>query len=119
MGNLTIKIDLQKLPGATVMPLGKNNVECIVLPIEMANLYKGTKGIYMDLTAIPLTNVKADSKDTHLVKQSFSKDKFAALSEDEKKAIPIVGNVIDWDKVNGTSASVTTEKKDSNPPSWL
>lgn len=115
--NISIKLDLQKLTGATVMPVGKDNVECLVIPIAIANLFKGTKGIYIDLTAIPLTNPKQDSKDTHLIKQSFSKEKYAAMSEDERKATPIVGNAIAWGE-NGSNETAGN-KKESAPPSWL
>lgn len=117
MSNITIKLDLQKLPGATVMPVGKNNTECIVIPIEMAGLYKGTKGVYLDATAIELTSPKTDSKDTHLIKQALSKEKFAALTEEQKKAIPIIGNAIDWSKTGQPAAA--TEQKQTTPPNWL
>lgn len=119
-GNLTQKTDLLKLKGAVIMPIGKNNTECIVIPIEMASLYKGTAAVYLDTTAIPLANPKQGSKDTHIVKQAFSKEKFAAMTEDEKKALPILGNLIDWDKVNGTSAQANnTPAASTTPPSWL
>ncbi len=114
--NISIKIDLQKFNGATVMPVGKNQTECIVIPIEMAGLFKGTKGIYADLTAIPLASPKADSKDTHLIKQSYSKEKFAAMSEEQKKAIPIMGNAIVW---GGESSQPAAPSTPSTPPSWL
>lgn len=116
--SIGIKIDLQKLPGATVMPVGKNNTECIVIPIEMASLYKGAKGIYLDLTAIELTSPKADSKDTHLVKQALPKEKFAAMTEEQRKAIPILGNAIDWGK-SSTGSGSAPKQEQSAPPSWL
>lgn len=115
--NISIKIDLQKFKGATVMPVGKNQTECIVIPVEMAGLFKGAKGIYADLTAIPLSAPKADSKDTHLVKQSFGKEKFTAMTEDEKKAIPIMGNAIVWG--DGGSNTPAAPAAATPPPSWL
>jgi len=117
MSNITTKTDLLKLKGAVIMPVGKNQTECIVIPIEMASLYKGANAVYLETTSIPLKELKADRKDTHLVKQSFSKDKFAAMSEDEKKAIPILGNAIAWSESgnnNSTPAAAQTA-----PPSWL
>lgn len=119
MGNISIKVDLLKIPGAVKHTLGKNNdVECVVIPIAMANLYNGEKGVYMDLTAIPLTNPRADSKDTHLVKQSFSKDKFAAMTEEQKKAMPILGNAIAWGESNNNN-STPAAAAPTAPPSWL
>ena len=117
MSNISIKVDLSKLPGATIMPVGKNQTECIVIPIELASLYKGTKGLYLDLTAIELTSPKPDSKDTHLVKQALSKEKFAAMTEEQKKAVPILGNATDWGKSSGASGAPKQEQ--SSPPSWL
>jgi len=116
--NISIKLDLQKIPGAAILPLGKDNTECICIPIEFANLYKGTKGIYLDLTAIPLTQPKADSKDTHLVKQSFGKDKFAAMTEEQKKAIPILGNMIVWGESVQQQQPAPAAANNSTP-SWL
>lgn len=116
--NITIKLDLQKLAGATVMAVGKNNTECIVIPIAMANLYKGTKGTYLDLTAIELTSPKSDSKDTHLVKQALSKEVFGSMTEEQKKAIPILGNAIDWGKSNSGSTS-SNNIPPAAAPSWL
>jgi len=120
-GNLSIKQDLLKLKGAVLMNIkgkGGVEVECLVIPVEIANLYKGASAVYLDSTALPLNNPKAGSKDTHLVKQSFGKDKFNAMSEQEKKDIPIMGNVIDWDKANGTS-STPSPATQSTPPTWL
>lgn len=116
--NISLKHNLLTLKGATRMDIdGKaGKVKCLVIPIEMANLYDGEKGVYMDSTAIPLTSPRADSKDTHLVKQSFSKDKFNAMSDDEKKAIPIMGNAIVWGE---TSAPAATNNATTSKPDWL
>ena len=117
MSNISIKLDLLKITGAVKHKLGKDNTECIVIPIAMANLFNGEKGVYMDLTAIPLKNPKEGSKDSHLVKQAFGKEKFAAMTEQEKKDIPILGNAIVWgDNSNNNSspAPATTA-----PPSWM
>ena len=118
--NISIKTDLLKLQGATRMDInGKNGpVKCLVIPIELANLYDGEKGVYLDQTAIPLTNPREGSKDTHLVKQSFGKEKFAAMSEDEKKAIPIMGNAIVWGE-SGSTGTAKSETKSTTPPAWL
>ena len=118
MSNISLKQNLLALTGATRMDIdGKNGkVKCLVIPIGMANLFDGEKGVYLDSTAIPLTNPLEGSKDTHLIKQSFSKEKFAAMSEDEKKAIPIMGNAIVW---GGGSDATPKESKSAEKPSWL
>lgn len=116
-GNITTKTDLLKLKGAVIMPVGKNQTECIVIPIGMASLYKGASAVYLETTSIPLKELKPDRKDTHLVKQSFSKEKFAAMSEEDKKATPILGNAIAWGDNNNNSS--TPAAASSAPPSWL
>jgi hypothetical protein len=77
-------------------------VECIVLPIEVNKLFKGEKGIYLDLIAFEIENPKEGSKDTHLVKQSFSKEEREKMTDEQLKALPIIGNLRVW---NGTSES--------------
>lgn len=116
--NISLKHNLLTLKGATRMDIdGKSGkVRCLVIPIEMANLFDGEKGVYMDSTAIPITNPKSDSKDTHLVKQSFSKEKFNAMSEDDRKAIPIMGNAIVWGE---TSAPAANKNTTNSKPDWL
>jgi hypothetical protein len=118
MGNITTKTDLLKLKGAVIMPVGKNQTECIVIPIEMASLYKGANAVYFETTSIPLKELKPDRKDTHLVKQSFSKEKFAAMSEEEKKVIPILGNAIVWGE-NSNNNSSSTPAAPTAAPDWL
>lgn len=108
-----------KLTGATLMDItGKAGpVQCLVIPVEMAGLFKGENAVYMDSTAIPLTTLKEGKKDTHIIKQAIEKTKFAAMTDDEKKAIPIMGNAIVWGESTDTATSVT--KASVAPPSWL
>ncbi|MEN6388847.1 MAG: hypothetical protein ABFD04_00385 [Syntrophomonas sp.] len=74
-------------------------VECLVIPIEKNKLFVGNKGVYLDLIAfeIDLAKRNKDSTDTHLVKQSFSKEVRDAMTEDQLKALPILGNLQVWD----------------------
>lgn len=117
-GNISLKTNLLTLQGATRMDIkGKNgDVKCLVIPIELANLYDGEKGVYLDQTALPIANPKEGSKDTHIIKQSFGKEKFAAMTQEEKNAIPIMGNAIAW---GDTGAAKTETKTNAAPPSWL
>ena len=72
------------------------DVECLVIPIEKNKLYKSDKGVYLDLIAFEIERPKEGSKDTHIVKQSFSKDVREKMTEDELKALPIIGNLMVW-----------------------
>lgn len=93
MVNLSIKLNLLALPGASVANLkGKTATkQCLVIPIADADLYVGQKGCYLNLTAVETQN--SQYGDTHFVRQNLSKDAYAALTEEQRKAIPILGNV--------------------------
>jgi hypothetical protein len=105
MSQISTKINLAALKSTAIMKLGKNNVECIVIPISQNQLYKSDKGaVYLDLVGFE-SKPREGSKDTHLVKQSFSKDILAKMTEDEKRAMPILGNHIDWSKIQNTSSN--------------
>lgn len=93
MANFSIKTDLLKLAGAFVTNLkGKNATkQCLVIPVEDAALFVGKNGVYLNLTAIEMREVRYG--DTHCVKQSLYKDRYDALSEEERKALPILGGM--------------------------
>lgn len=93
MANFSIKTDLLKLAGACVVNLkGKTATkQCVVIPVEESNLFVGEKGVYLNLTAIEMKESRYG--DTHCVKQSIDKDKFAAMTEEQRKALPILGGM--------------------------
>lgn len=96
--NFSTKLNLSKLKSAIVKLNGKSGpVECIAIPINANHLYKGEKGIYLDLSHIEIKNPAPDQTDTHLVKQNLPKDVYNALSDDEKKNTPILGNTKTWE----------------------
>lgn len=93
MSNISTKLNLTALVhGRKEM----NGQDCLIIPIEKNNLYKGEKGVYLNLTHIEVKNPAADQKDTHLVKQDLPKEVYNKLSEDQRKAMPILGNSILW-----------------------
>lgn len=92
MSKLNIKINLSNLVSAVRFENGKTGpVECIVIPIEANHLFKGKSGIYLDMTAFELKEIKDNQ--THLIKQSLPKEVYQKQTEEEKKAMPILGNV--------------------------
>lgn len=94
MSNITAKLNLLMLKGAVkMMKAQSGEIECLIIPIEQNKLFKGEKGVYLDLIAFEIQNKKDDSKDTHLVKQSLPKDVREKMSDDELKAMPILGNI--------------------------
>lgn len=95
MSNISTKLNLSGLKSVIQTKKGKSgDIECLVIPIDQNHLFRGEKGIYLDLTHIPLKNPR--DKDTHLVKQSLPKDVYSAMSEEDRKAMPILGNTIVW-----------------------
>jgi len=120
MNNISIKINLRQLRH-TVKQMTKKDgskVECLIIPIETNHLFKGEKGVYLDLTAFPLKEAREGSKDTHLVKQTLPKEVYSAMTEEQKKETPIFGNAILWS--GGEAAPKTDdsffEDEDDDPP---
>lgn len=62
-----------------------------VTKIDKASLFKGEKGTYMTLDVFEVKNSKYG--DTHMVKQVLSKEKYQSLTDEQKKQIPILGNM--------------------------
>jgi hypothetical protein len=110
MGRISCKINLAALKNAAIITSGKNkDVDCILIPIAQNHLFRSDKGsVYLDLIGFETPVEKRKGKDTHLVKQSLSKDIQDKMTEEEKKAMPILGNFIDWDQA-GESQSAPAE----------
>jgi hypothetical protein len=88
------KINLGQLQHVVVKKKGKDKkeIECMVIPIESNHLFKGKDGnIYLDIVAFELKDPKHN--DTHLVKQSLPKEIREKQTEEEKNAVPILGNL--------------------------
>lgn len=107
MGRISTKLNLAAFKNATIVKMGKNkDVDCIVIPIAQNNFFKSEKGaVYADFIGFDIANPKEGSKDTHIVKQSFSKEVQEKMTEEEKKALPIFGNHIVWDNVGSASST--------------
>jgi hypothetical protein len=118
---ITFKINLLQYKAAIVKM--KNNsgkeVECVAIPIELNNLFKGEKGVYAEFVAFELKEQKNDSKDTHLVKQSLPKDVLKAMSDEDKTSLPIFGNLRVWsERGEQESTSSTTAITESDKLPW-
>jgi len=112
MSRISTNLNLLQLHAVRKMITGQPGpVECLVIPIEKNNLIVGEKGIYINLIGFDIDPEKrnADSKDTHLVKQSFKKEVREAMGEEELKALPILGNHVVW---SGTNESEPTSSTD-------
>lgn len=108
MANFSIKTDLLKLKGAFVTNLkGKTATKrCLIIPVDDAGLFIGEKGVYLNLTAIEMQNPKYS--DTHCVKVSLDKERYEAMSEEERKAQPIIGGMKQLER-QATEMPVTSQ----------
>ena len=89
----SISINLSRLAGAVFTNLkGKTATKrCLVIPIDDAGLYAGEKGIYLDLVAYEQRDAKYGN--THLVKRSISKAEREAMTDEQRRAVPILGDM--------------------------
>lgn len=60
-----------------------------VSKIDKASIYKGEKGLYVTLDVVEVKN--SQYGDTHFVKQVLSKERYQAMTEDERKKNPYFG----------------------------
>jgi len=117
MSRISGKLNLLQLHAVRKMITGQlGPVECLVIPIEKNKLFVGEKGIYLDLIAFELEKKKEDSKDSHLVKQSFSKEKREKMTDAELKALPILGNLQVWsDQIESEPTSNSELQNEIDP----
>jgi hypothetical protein len=107
---ITLKLNLRQLKHALMTtPKG---AKVIVIPIVDNNLFEGKEGIYLDIVGFDYEDKTLGKQypDTHLLKQSFKKEELAAMSEDQKMALPILGNA----RVASGTAHAEPAPKDLN-----
>ena len=104
--NYSISINLSRLAGAVFTNLkGKTATKrCLVIPIDDAGLYAGEKGIYLNLVAYEQRDAKYGN--THLVKRSLSKAEREAMTDEQLRAVPILG---DMKELKPATVQPTTE----------
>lgn len=98
MSNINGKINLMQLQAVRMNMKGKNGqpLDCVVIPITANHLFVGEKGIYLDLIAFEKKTQQENNKDTHIIKQSLSKEVLQAMTEEQKQAMPILGGLRVW-----------------------
>ena len=94
MNNITMSLDFMRFKNAGITTLtssktGKSK-KCVIIPIEDNNLLVNEHGISINLIGFPYDGKESQ---THLIKQSFPKEKRDAMTEEEKRALPILGCV--------------------------
>lgn len=94
--NYEIRLNLQALKNAFVTRInGKTTAKtCLVIPIQDANLFLGEKGCYLNINAWENKDgAVGQFGDTHGLKQSFAKEARDQMSEEERRALPFLGNM--------------------------
>lgn len=93
--NFTISVNLQKMKNAGLFTIqGKTGKKrCICIPVDdNPEIFVGEKGVYLGLIAIERKEV-SERSETHIVKGNLPKKVRDAMSEEERKAQPILGSV--------------------------
>lgn len=92
---MTGKIDFKKLKHRTFT--GKDGIEYIAFPIKGNHFFEGKTGLYMDISTFT-------HQDKELIKQNIPKEVYNKMSEEERRALPILGELKQW---GGTEQTTT------------
>jgi len=129
MGNFQGKLDFLKFKNSCVISVkGKTGEKKgVFVPIEDNDIFVTTdennkaKGAYFNFAVFENKQV-GKYGDTHMIKQSIGKDARSKMSEEEKRAIPILGNMKPMEFQNATHAvevpvtPVAQEEEDDSLP---
>jgi hypothetical protein len=109
---LTGKLNLAKLEHVIreFPSAAGGKMECIVIPIEKNSLFKTEKGnVFLDIAVFETVLEKRKGDDTHMVSQSFPKEKREAMKASGVYA-PILGNLRDWSQEGGASTEANVSQ---------
>lgn len=86
-----IKINLLSLDGVTLATLrGQHATKpCIIIPLD-SGLHEGARGVYLNLNAVPRTDLATNGW-THLLRLNLPPERYNAMDEAQRAAIPSVG----------------------------
>lgn len=93
MANYSIKADLLKLAGAFVTNIkGKTATKrCLCIPVDGSGLFLGQKGCYLNMAAIEMQH--PNYGDTHCLKVQHDREVYEQMSEEARRAQPILGGL--------------------------
>lgn len=128
MSNFQLKLDFLKFKNACVISIKgkKESKKGVFIPIEDNNIFVSAgdndkaKSSYIDLVAFETKNV-GKYGDTHMIKQSLDKETRSKMTEEEKREIPIIGNMKPMEFQNAAQTveapvvNVEQEEDDSLP----
>lgn len=94
MSNFNLKLDLTKIPYSFVSELkGTNETKrCVCIPVDSFGVFEGQKGVYLDLRIVERKQA-GEYGDTHFASLSVQGEVYKAMTDEQKKAIPIIGSM--------------------------
>jgi len=116
MSNISGKLNLASLQHVIEKRKTKSGdmIDVITLPIKNNNLFLSEKGnVFFDLIAFEVAPDKRKNEDTHLVKQSLDKAVMDKMTEEQKKAMPIIGNLKVWGQSEPTPSAPAADIPES------
>ncbi len=117
MSNFSTKLNLASLIHSRKLLKGQSGeIDCLIIPINENNLFKGEKGLYLDLYHIQLKKPAENQTNTHLVKQSLPKELYETMTDEAKKAMPILGSSTVWTPTSNEAALVDAIGEDDDLP---
>lgn len=91
MDNFSIRLDLMRFRDARLVTAQGH--KGVFIPVEgNPAIYVGSKCVYLNLSALRLSQ-EGRYGDTHFVKGNISKDVFDAMTEEQRRSQPILGNM--------------------------
>lgn len=107
MANLTIKVNLAKLDGASLQTNPNTNKRALIIPVDEADLFVSDRGaVYLDLVAWENHGGIPDQYgNTHSVKKSYSKEIRERLGAEGVKNKPFLGSAKPLPEFNNNNAS--------------
>lgn len=126
--NQIVNVRLTALEGIGITTLnnGKENMECLVIPMKQNYLSQTERGdIYLNLIAWGSDKLK-DGK-THLIKQSLPKEVREKMSKEEMSNLPILGDMKPMEDAPAKPMVAYTTTAAANPapspeedlPEWM
>lgn len=117
MSNFTTKLNLAGLKHSRKLLKGESGqIDCLIIPIKENQLFIGEKGLYLDLQHHEIKNPVEGQTDSHLVKQSLPKEVYDKMSDDERRAMPILGNSKTWTPQSNEAQLAEPQDEDDDLP---
>jgi len=116
--NYGIKTDLQKLTNTFLRNFtsAKTGItkRCICIPIDdNPSIYLGDKGCYLNMTAVEVNNPQYG--DTHCLKPDLPKETYQAMTQEQRDALPILGNMRPLVKGQAITRTVSSDQAETAP----